>query len=118
MPKGKFYTGKVYLSIVQGYKDIDGKIKHRNIQKLGFLHELEKEFDDPVAHFNVVAKNLEKEQADANFVPIELDMSATLDKNNTHRKNYGYIVFSRIYHELGIDRFLKNPRLHIGAAIP
>ena len=105
-------TGKTHLSIVQGYKDIDGKIKHRTIQKLGYLHELEKVYEDPVAHFNLVAKSLEKEQLDKKTADIKLDLSAQLDRSNACRKNYGFVVFSRIYHELEIDRFLNNARRH------
>ncbi len=39
-------------------------------------------------------------------------MDNQLERNNKNRKNYGYIVFSKIYHELGIDVFLKNARRH------
>ena len=42
--------GKVYLSIVEGYR-IDGKVKHKTIKKLGYLDELEKEYENPIEHF-------------------------------------------------------------------
>ncbi|WSI02847.1 IS1634 family transposase [Sedimentibacter sp. MB31-C6] len=35
-----------------------------------------------------------------------------ITRNKENRKNYGHIVFSKIYHELEIDRFLKNARRH------
>jgi transposase len=39
-------------------------------------------------------------------------MNKQLDRGSVNRKNYGYIVFSKIYHELEIDWFLKNARRH------
>ena len=52
--------GKIYLSIVQGYRK-DGKVKHKTIEKLGYLDDLKKEFDDPIAHFKKVAKQMSSE---------------------------------------------------------
>ena len=38
-------SGKVYLSFVQGYRQ-NGKVKHKTIEKLGYLEDLEKKYDD------------------------------------------------------------------------
>ena len=51
------YKGKIYLSIVQGYRK-DGKVKHKTIEKLGYLDDLKKEYNDPIAHFKEVAKQM------------------------------------------------------------
>ena len=50
-------NGRVFLSFVQGYRE-NGKVKHKTIEKIGYLDELEKEYDDPIAHFKSVAKNV------------------------------------------------------------
>ena len=105
-------TGRIYLSIVHGYRDSDGKVKQKTIQKIGYLDEFEKDFDDPIAHFKKVAKNMEQERKEEKNITITFDMDDQLERNNKNRKNYGYIVFSKIYHELGIDVFLKNARRH------
>ena len=44
------YKGKTYLSIVEGYR-IDGKVRHKTIEKLGYLEDLKKIYDDPISHF-------------------------------------------------------------------
>lgn len=31
---------KIYLSFVQGYRDEDGKVKQKTIEKLGYLEDL------------------------------------------------------------------------------
>ena len=49
--KQKRKDGRVYLSVVQGYRDENGKSKSKHVRSLGYLDELEKLYDDPVAHF-------------------------------------------------------------------
>ena len=44
-------TGKTSLSICRGYRDENGKVKHSTIETLGLLENLQKEYDDPIAHF-------------------------------------------------------------------
>lgn len=105
-------TGRTYLSIVQGYRDKEGKSKQKTVQKVGYLDELKKEYDDPVAHFTAVAAAMDKERQAAKSVTVTIDMTGQIDRNNANRKNYGYIIFSEIYHELEIDIFLKNARRH------
>ena len=45
--KQKRKNGRVYLSVVQGYRGEDGKTKTRHVRSLGYLDELEKAYDDP-----------------------------------------------------------------------
>jgi len=105
-------TGRIYLSIVHGYRDNEGKTKQKTIQKIGYLDELEKDYDDPIQHFKKVAIDMEKERKEDKNITISFDMDEQINRANENRKNYGYIVFSKIYHELGIDVFLKNARRH------
>jgi transposase len=105
-------TGRTHLSIVQGYRDVDGKNKHKTVQKVGYLDELLKQYDDPIAHFTAIAKAMSKERQETKNVSIVIDMDKQLERGNANRKNYGHIVFSKIYHELEIDWFLKNARRH------
>jgi len=43
-------TGRTYLSMVQNYYDKDkGYSRTKTIESFGYLDELEKQFDDPVA---------------------------------------------------------------------
>ena len=105
-------TGRTHLAIVQGYRDAAGKSKQRTVEKIGYLDELEKEYDDPIAHFEAVAAEMDKARLSAKSVAVTIDMDSQLERNCANRKNYGHIVFSKIYHELGVDKFLKNARRH------
>jgi transposase len=105
-------TERTYLSIVHGYRDLEGKSKSKVIQSLGYLDELQKTHEDPIAHFTAIAKEMETERQAVKSVTITLDLNEPIDANGANRKNYGCVLFSKIYHELEIDRFLNNARRH------
>lgn len=46
----KYKNGKIYLSIVDGYR-VNGKVKQKVYQKLGYLDDLKKQFEDPITHY-------------------------------------------------------------------
>ena len=52
---------------------------------------------------------MKKEKAERN-APIVIDFAPDekLELNFTYRKNFGYSVISKIYHELEIDKFMIN----------
>ena len=41
--------GRKYLSIVHGYRDENGKVRKKTIRSLGYLDELEKEYEQAKA---------------------------------------------------------------------
>lgn len=103
-------TGRTYLSMVQNYYDKDkGYSRTKTIESFGYLDELEKQFDDPVAHFKAVVeeRNRQEELEQAQY-SIVAKKNETLTKNTSRRKNYGYILILMIYYWLGLDRFLIN----------
>ena len=53
---------KIYLSFVQGYRDESGKIKHKTVEKLGYLEDLQKIYADPIAYFKQIAKKRTNEE--------------------------------------------------------
>jgi hypothetical protein len=105
-------TGRIYLSIAQGYRDKDGKSKTKTIESLGYLDDLRKEHEDPIAHFDAVAKSMDAERLSGKSVAFTIESDAQLERGAANRKNYGHVVFSKVYHELDIHRFLKNARRH------
>jgi hypothetical protein len=107
-------TGRIYLSIAQGYRTHDKKSRTKTVKSIGYLDELEKEYDDPISHFTKVAREMDGERLADKKVTVTLDSGERLMKGGANRKNYGHVVFSKIYHELEIDRFLKNARRHKG----
>ena len=50
-------TGRTFLTVVEGYREPGtGKVKQKTVMSIGYLDELEKEYDDPIAHYKSVAK--------------------------------------------------------------
>ena len=47
-------TGRTYLQIVHSYRDKEGKTKRKVEKSLGYLDVLEKEYDDPISHFEQI----------------------------------------------------------------
>lgn len=107
-------SGRINLAIVDGYYDkATKKTKHKVIESLGYLDELEKQYDDPIDYFTKRAKKLTEEkkvrQAPINFTFYDSDR---LCAGDNLRKNFGYAALSKIYHELELDKFLNNRQRH------
>lgn len=103
-------NGRMYLSIASGYRDkLTGKTKTVLIKSLGYLDVLQKEFEDPIAHFTEVVNQMNIEEQNEKLpLIIKINTNEELKENENNRKNFGYIALSKIYHELEIDKFIKN----------
>lgn len=103
-------TNRTYLTIATGFRDpITKKSKTKIIQSLGYLDVLNKEYDDPIAHFEELVKQM-NEQQKLNNSPISLTVNKNerLAPNTDNLRNFGYSALSKVYHELEIDKFLKT----------
>lgn len=107
-------TGRIYLSIVHGYRDkVSKKSRTKTIKSLGYLDELEKEYDDPIAFFEAKVKQMNDQQASDKFaITLRIRSEERIQKDATNRKNLGYAALSKIYHDLGIHTFLINRQRH------
>jgi len=105
-------TGRTHLSIAHSYRDNNGKPTSKTVMRVGYLDELEDEYEDPIAHFTAVAATMEAERQAGKSITVTIDKEAQLERGAANRKNYGHVVFSKVYHELEIDWFLKNARRH------
>lgn len=108
-------TGRTYLAIAQKYRDpITKTSTDRTIKSLGYLDELEKTYDDPIAYFKKVAQEMtEKENADKK-VTLSFNMDEQLVQDTDERKNFGYSAIVKLYHELELNRFFNNKARHEG----
>lgn len=103
-------NGRIRLSIVDTYYDKQRKsTRQKTIESLGYLDDLEKLYDDPIAHFQKRVEEL-REEKKARKAPINFTFynSDKLCVGDNLRKNFGYSAFSKIYHELEIDKFLRS----------
>lgn len=102
-------TGRTYLYIADGYHDKEkGYSRTKTIKSLGYLDVLEKQYDDPIAHFTEVVKKMNEEKKKNNMpLTLKIDINDKLEENTDNNKNFGYVALSKIYHELEIDKFIK-----------
>ena len=105
-------TGRTYLQIVHGYRDKDGKSRTKTIKSIGYLDELEKIYNDPIAHFKQVAKQMENERLKNDEITIKIKANSRISKDENNRQNFGHVVFNKVYHELQLDRFFNNKQRH------
>jgi transposase len=109
LKQSTYKNGRTFLSINKTYRDPKTKKnKNRSVMKLGYFDELEKEFDDPVTHFKALAKQMTEEDEAKNITTLRIDTNTHMNKNDDNVKNLGYIILSKIYHELEIDKYLLS----------
>jgi hypothetical protein len=116
-------TGRTLL-LFQETKRVKGKNRTRTVERIGYLDELEKIYDDPIAHF--------KEEAKRRSVRQKLTIEAFLDEHHRFDTPYmkgnpesrqvkvlglslGMLPLSQIYHELEIGYFWDNRRRYTKA---
>ena len=96
--KSKKPNGRTYLTIVQGYRDEDGKNRARTVKSLGYVDALEAELDDPVAHFEEECRRMTAEAARAEG---RVELGAAVPSAYLHR-------------DLGIWSFFERKRTSRG----
>lgn len=102
-----------YLIIEEKYRDKEKKqARTKHHKTLGYVHDLQKEFPDPVAHFKEVVAQMNAEERGNKKLTLEIDLNEKLTDESHTRYNMGYAVIMKIYHELELDRFLNNKARH------
>ena len=104
LKQAKFKSGKIYLSIVDGYR-VNGKVKQKVYQKLGYLEDLKKQFDDPIAHYKNYVEELKKKNE------TKFSFKGDTEQDNDFEDdtfNIGYSYLKKIFQELDISTILKE----------
>ena len=102
-----------YLLIEKKYRDKEKKqARTKHHKTLGYVHDLQKEFPDPVAHFKEVVAQMNAEEKGNKKLTLEIDLNEKLPDESHTRYNMGYAVIMKIFHELELDRFLNNKARH------
>ena len=101
--------GREYLSIQKGFWNKETKSRtSTTVKVLGFVDVLKNEYDDPIAHFKQVAKEMTENEKAQRHVSINIDMNEKLLDNAQGTYNFGYAVPMKVYHSLWLDEFLKR----------
>lgn len=73
---------------------------------MGYVHDLEKKYPDPIAHFKEIVAQMNTEKKNNKRFTLEIDLNEKLPEESHARYNMGYAVIMKIYHELELNRFL------------
>lgn len=102
--KYKYPNGKVYLSIVDGYRS-NGKVKQKVYQKLGYLEDLKNKIDDPISYYKKYVDNLKKESPSKIITTFDTRQDNDFEDDTF---NIGYAYLKKIFQDLNISSVLKN----------
>ena len=106
-------SGRTYLVIAQKYRDPKTNVStDRTVESIGYVDELEKKYDDPIAHFKEVARKMTEEENTKKKLTLNINMEEQLEEGADDRKNFGYAAILKVYHELKLDDFFKNKARH------
>lgn len=98
----------LYLAITESYYDKNKKCtRQKTIQGLGYLHNLKEQYPDPIAHFEKVADDMNKELESRKNATISIDLTASLATDEQNLKNVGYGILKQLYKELQLDIFWR-----------
>ncbi len=102
-------NNRLYLSICKSYREPNSKkTLQKTIKSLGYLDELSKEYQDPIAHFTQVAKQMTLAEKNEEKLTITLNKNDVMSTDTNDIKNVGFAALSAIYHKLNIHKFLIN----------
>jgi transposase len=111
LKQSKRDNGRIYLSIVHGYRDKETKqVRTKTIESLGYLDDLEKEHPgiDVVEHYREVARQMTEEEKVQRKISLTIDMNEELPENTDNRKNLGYAAILKIYYDMKLDQYFNN----------
>ena len=101
-----YKNGRTNLAIIRGYRDPKtGKSRKETALKIGYLDVLEKEYEDPIAHFTEVARKMTEDEKINKTAVLSISLDDKLPEEIDNRKNYGYSALVQIYHELELHKF-------------
>ena len=105
LKQSKYANGEIFLSIMEKFRDKDGKVRERTYKSIGYLKDLEKQYEDPIAHFKQVAAEATVIEKNNRTEKISIDMSEVMEPGTDDVKNVGYGILKELYKELQIDKF-------------
>lgn len=106
------------MRYIEGYRE-KGKVKHRTVERIGYVDEFTHLYDDPIAHFKEVAKQKTAEKrAQQKAVTIELMPDALLPFDTETQsydcvKNIGHAAISQVFHSLELHTFFDRRRKYL-----
>jgi len=98
-------NGEIYLSIREKYH-VPGKgARERTVKSIGYISALKKDYDDPVAFFTQMAKEMTEEKKKNKACTLTIDMTEKMSEDTDDVRNVGYGILKELYRQLELDKF-------------
>ena len=109
--KQKRSNGRIYLSVVQSYRTPEGKTRSKTIRSLGYLDELERTREDPVAYFQAEIDQMNLKRSDpAEPVVVTFPRDAVIPLGEGSLVEAGAAIVSGVLRRsLRLDDFFAQP---------
>ena len=75
---------------------------------LGYLSNLRKKYDDPIAFYKTFAKEMDATYSEEEKINFHVKGNEELEINTDNQKHLGYLPFKKIYNELELNNFFKK----------
>lgn len=119
LKKDKRKNGRIHLAIAKTYRDpITKKNRTKSMLNIGYLDEQFDKYEDPIAHFTRLAAKMSEEEKENQTFEFSIQTKERMNKGTNDLKNIGFSALSKIYHELGIHKFLINRQRNLKAKYP
>ena len=87
----------------------NGKAVKQTVKRFGYVDEFTNVYDDPIAHFQEVVKEMTRLEKEAKTkMTLDIFKGEELQPSFGLRKNIGYMPLSQLYETLEISRFFAN----------
>ena len=101
-------NGRQYLAIQKSFRGTDGKPSKKNIKTIGYADLHADQYEDPIAHFKEVARQMTAEEKEKRQMIFSVNMDENLQQGMAGAKNLGYAIPLKIFYQLGLDKFLSG----------
>lgn len=106
LKKVKGFKGRIFLQIVNGYRDESGKVKHEVVESIGYLDELLDTYEDPIKHFTQRSKALTDKQDLETTVTF--NPKKKLNDSASSLRNVGYLALKPVFNNLNLKPIFKT----------
>lgn len=97
-----------YLSICEKFRDPKtGVPKDKTIQAIGYVHDYQSQYDDPIQYFRDLARQMTNQKKNSSSMSVTIDMKEKMAKDEDSLRNVGYCVLKSLYKEMELSRFWK-----------
>ena len=114
LKKSKQTNGRIHLDIMDNYYDpVKKTTRQKTIKSLGYVDQLEHIYDNPIEYYTNLLNDYKTTlENDPFYVSFHFQENEKMNNSHMHEKNFGFIIFSKIYHGLEIHKFFTNKQRH------